>query len=225
MQSGKVWFQAEKDGVRRRLFKYTQKSFRIIPQMDRPKILDAGCGSGVSAVELAKSVDCEITCIDIDREMLDVLRKNVGEEGLEDRIKVIERSILDMDFPDESFDIILAEGSVYAIGFEKGLEEWKRFLRSGGYILLHDAQGNIEEKLKIISGCGYELLDYFLLDTDTWRDEYITPLEKLIARAQAEYDGDPEAAEMIDTARQEVNIFKTNPENNSSVCFAIKKND
>jgi cyclopropane fatty-acyl-phospholipid synthase-like methyltransferase len=220
---GKAWFQAEKDGIRRRLFKYTRRAFDRIPRPDRPRILDIGCGSGVSSVELAKMADCRITCIDIDREMLDVLRKRVAEEDLEQRIEVIELSISDMAFPDESFDIILAEGSIYAMGFEKSLREWKRFLKPGGFMVLHDSRSDVKEKLAAISACGYELPDYFLLGMDIWRDEYFSPLEKLIKRAEREYAGDLEVAGLVDTARGEVEIFNQNPVNNSSVCFVVKK--
>ena len=225
MSGGKAWFQSEKDRIRRRLYKYTEQAFRLVPRIEKPRILDIGCGSGVSAVELAKSVDCQLTCIDIDREMLDVLRGRAAEEGVADRIEVIEISLLDMGFPDESFDIILSEGSIFVTGFEKGLREWKRFLKPGGFMLLHDARGDIDEKIRVIAGCGYELLDYFLLDVDIWQDEYFTPLEMLINRAQEEYSDDPEAAELIDASRQEVNMFKTSPENNSSVCFVIRRGD
>jgi len=36
--------------------------------------------------------------------------------------------ILNMDFPDESFDIIWAEGSTFIIGFERALREWRRLI-------------------------------------------------------------------------------------------------
>lgn len=35
-------------------------------------------------------------------------------------------SMFEMPFTDESFDIIWAEGSIYLIGFERGLDEWRR---------------------------------------------------------------------------------------------------
>jgi ubiquinone/menaquinone biosynthesis C-methylase UbiE len=193
MSNGKTWFRAEKDLIRKRLFKYTRRAFEKIPRLEKPRILDAGCGSGVSAVELAKLADCKITCIDIDREMLELLRDKIRKEGLEDRIEAAELSILDMDFPENSFDIILAEGSVYAAGFGRALLDWKRFLKPGGFLVIHDSQSDIENKKIAVSACGYQMVNYFLLGSDIWRDEYFAPLENLVRQARQEFPFDAEA--------------------------------
>ena len=44
------------------------------------------------------------------------------------RLKVaeIEGSMLSLDYPDESFDLVWAEGSIFIIGFDQGLEDWRR---------------------------------------------------------------------------------------------------
>jgi len=47
-------FQVNKDLVRKRLLKYTRKASRMLPQIDRPRIPDIGCGFGVSTMELAR---------------------------------------------------------------------------------------------------------------------------------------------------------------------------
>jgi ubiquinone/menaquinone biosynthesis C-methylase UbiE len=223
MENAKEQFQAEKDAIRRRLCKYTRKAFQAIPRIERPRILDIGCGSGESTMELADICDGEFTCLDIDIEMLDVFAGKVDKAGLQDRVKIINKSMLDMDFPDESFDIIIAEGSINFVGFENGLKQWKRLLKPAGCMIIHDAQGDIEGKLKQISACGYDLLDYFKLDIDVWQDEYFTPLEKLVEEAGVKYAGDNEVAEKIREARQEIEMFRTDPENNCSVCFVIRK--
>ena len=44
----------KKDLVRKRLLKYTRKAFRMLSQMDKPRILDIGCGSGAPTLELAR---------------------------------------------------------------------------------------------------------------------------------------------------------------------------
>jgi hypothetical protein len=67
---------------------------------------------------------------------------------------------------DESFDIVWSEGFIFVIGFKKGLQEWKSLLRPGGFMMAHDERGNVKEKPKQISTCSYELLGYFMLDTD-----------------------------------------------------------
>ena len=132
--------------------------------------------------------------------------------------------MFDMDFPDESFDIIWSEGSIYAIGFERGLLEWRQFLKPGGFMVIHDERGNVKEKLEQIYNCGYELLGYFILGKETWWTEYFSPLEKLITESRTRYTDDSKILEEIHQAQEELDMFIKNPERNSSACFVIKRN-
>ena len=216
--------QVRKDKIRKRLLKYTRKAFRMLPQMNRPRILDIGCGSGIPTLELARLSQGEIIGIDIDQPALDKFTRKIKEAGLTDRVQAVNCSIFDMDFTDESFDTIWSEGSIYAIGFEKGLREWRRLLKPGGFIVVHDEQGNVREKLEQISNCGYELLGYFILSKETWWTEYFAPLEKLIAESQTSYADDPHTLEELSQAQRELEMFRHNPERNSSVYFVIQKN-
>jgi len=196
----------------------------MLPKLDKPRILDIGCGSGVPTMELARLGQGEVIGIDIDQPALDKLTKKIREAGFSNRVQAVNCSILDMVFPDESFDIIWSEGSIFVIGFKRGIQEWKRFLKPNGFMVIHDEKGNVEEKLEQISKCGYKLLGYFILSEDTWWTEYFAPLEKLIAKSQASYTRDPHTLEEINQAQRELEMFKHNPESNSSVCFVIQKN-
>jgi len=216
-------FQIKRDLVRKRLLKYTRKAFRMLPKLDKPYILDVGCGSGVPTMELARLSNGEIIALDVNQALLDLLTRKIEDAGLSDRVKAVNCSIFNMEFPDESFDIIWTEGSIYVIGFKRGLQEWKRFLKPNGFMVIHDEQGNVIHKLEQISSCGYELLGYFILSEDTWWAEYFAPLEKLIGESQIKYSGDPKALKEIHDAKRELDMFKKNPERNRSVFFVIKK--
>jgi ubiquinone/menaquinone biosynthesis C-methylase UbiE len=212
-----------RDKIRKRLLKYTRKAFRMLPQLDKARILDIGCGSGFPTLELARLSRGEVIGIDIDQPALDKFANKIKEAGLTDRVKAVNCSMLNLDFADESLDIIWSEGSISAIGFESGLREWKRFLKSGGFMVIHDEQGNIKEKLEQICNCGYELLGYFILSEDVWWKEYFAPLEKWIAESQTRYTDDPKVLEEFHQAQGELDMFKKHPERNRSVCFVIKK--
>lgn len=216
-------FQLDKELIREHLNTYTRKAFRMLPEMEKPRILDIGCGSGSPTLELARLSNGEIIGLDINQNLLDVLAEKAEKAGLSDRVKTTNCSIFDMEFPDESFDIIWAEGSIYVIGFERGLQEWKRFLKPNGFMVIHDEKGSITEKLEHISRCGYELLGYFTLDKDIWWAEYFAPLEKLICETQTKHANDPKALREIHNAQREIDMFKRNPESNSSVYFVIRK--
>lgn len=195
----------------------------MLPPLDKPRILDIGCGSGVPTLELARLSRGEVIGIDIDRKALDQFAGKIKEAGLANRVKAIYCSMLNMEFADESFDIIWSEGSISVIGFERGIREWKRFLKPGGFMVIHDEQGIINEKLEQVSNCGYELLGSFTLNEDVWWKEYFAPLEEWIAGSQARHTDDPRVLEEYRQAQGELDMFRRHPERNSSVYFVLKK--
>ncbi len=216
-------FEDGKDRVRARLCKYTRKAFKVLPKLDSPSILDIGCGSGVSTMELAKLCDGRILALDIDEHALNRLDAKIKKAGLSHRMKTLKRSMTDMDFPEQSFDIIWAEGSIYAVGFEKGLRDWARFLKPRGFLMVHDETGNLQEKLRKISSCGYDLIDYFILDQEVWWNEYCVPLQKLIDEMRPGCAGDSNALALIDQNQREIDMFKVTPEQYHSTCFIMRK--
>jgi len=193
--------------------------------MDKPRILDIGCGSGIPTLELARLSRGEVIGIDIDQPALDKFARQIREAGLTDQVQATNRSVLDMNFPDEHFDIIWSEGSIYAVGFERGLQEWRRFLRPGGFLVVHDEEADLKEKLEQISDCSYELLGYFTLSKETWWKEYFAPLEELIGESQAIHTDDPKVREELHRAQEELDTFKQHSERNSSVYFVMKKQE
>ncbi|MCK4580179.1 MAG: class I SAM-dependent methyltransferase, partial [Dehalococcoidia bacterium] len=185
--------------------------------------LDVGCGSGVPTMELARLSQGEIIGIDIHQPSLDRFTRKIEEAGLSGRVKALKRSMVDMDFPDGSFDIIWAEGSIGAIGFERGLKEWRRFLKPNGFLVVHDEVGNITEKLEQVSSCGYDLLEHFTLHQDTWWTEYYAPLEKRIKELRTKCIDNPKALAALDSDQRFIDIFKKNPGRYGSVFFVMEK--
>ena len=215
--------QRDKDLLREGLIKYTREAFQILPELDKPRILDVGCGSGIPTMELARLSNGQVTGLDINQPLLDILTRKIEKAGLSERVNTIQCSMFDMDFPDESFDIIWAEGSISVIGFKRGLKEWRRFIRPQGFLVVHDEIGNITEKLQQISSCGYDLLEYFTLHEDTWWIEYYAPLEKRINEIRIKHTNDPEVVVALDNDQRFIDIFKRNPRRHRSVFFIMKR--
>ncbi|MFC1871390.1 class I SAM-dependent methyltransferase, partial [Chloroflexota bacterium] len=206
----------------KRLLKYTRRAFRMLPQLDKPRILDIGCGSGVPTLELARLTGGEITGLDSDQGVIDILSGKIEKAGLSDRVKALKCSVFDMDFPPQSFDVIWAEGSISVVGFQEGLQEWRRYLKPGGFIAIHDEKGIIQRKLAQVSGCGYQLLGYFILNEDTWWTEYFAPIEKLIYETRTKYRDNPGVLKALHDAQWEVNVFKKDPTQNTSAFFVMR---
>jgi ubiquinone/menaquinone biosynthesis C-methylase UbiE len=212
----------QKDRIRKRLLKYTRKAFRMLPAMAQPRILDIGCGNGVPTLELARLSDGEITGLDRDQSLLDEVAQKAVKAGVADRVKIVRASMADMKFPGGHFDIIWAEGSIAALGFNRGLEEWRRFLKPGGFMEVHDEKGNVRRKLEQISNCGYRLLRWFIVDEGAWWVEYYAPLEKLIRESGIRYVHEPEVLEALRNDQRDIDMFKKNPGRFSSVFFVMK---
>lgn len=212
-----------KEHLREGLTKYTRKAYEMLPELNKPRILDIGCGSGASTIELARLCNGHIIGLDIDQPLLDKLRTKAEEAGFSNRVKTLKSSMFQMDFADESFDIIWSEGSIFIIGFEKGLKEWRRFVKPDGFLVVHDESKNTKKKLKQIPNCGYNLLECFSLPEDAWWVEYYGPLEQRIQELRTEYIDDMESLKLLDKEQDEIDMFKKYRESYGSVFFIMQK--
>lgn len=97
-------------------------------------ILDAGGGTGKWAIPIADK-GLEVLIYDISQKMLDVALKKAKQHGLENRIRVKQGDICDIDFPDGYFDFLLAEGDPisYCSDPDKAVGELYRVLKPGCY--------------------------------------------------------------------------------------------
>jgi len=212
-----------KDHFRENFNKYTRKAFQMLPKLEKPRILDIGCGSGVPTIELAKLSDGEIIGIDVNQSLLDKLNRKIEEEGFSSRVKTVKCSLFEIDFPDESFDIIWAEGSIWIIGFEKGLKEWNRLLKPNGFLVVHDEIKTVSNKLKKIPSCGYKLVDHFSLPEDAWWTKYCRPLEIRIKELHMKHKNNSDALKTLEKYQTEIDMVKRNPRENSSAFFVMQK--
>jgi len=203
-------YRIEKDHIRENLNKYTRKAFKLLPKLQNPHILDVGCGTGVPTIELAKISEGHVIGIDIDESSLNLLQRKIKETGLTNQMSVINGSILTMDFPEENFDIIWAEGSIFVIGFENSLKKWRRFLKPNGFLVIHDENKDKTKKLGSITKHGYSPIAQFELPDNLWWREYYIPLEKLIQEFRNKYPNDSLLNNELDKDQIEIDKCKSN---------------
>jgi ubiquinone/menaquinone biosynthesis C-methylase UbiE len=215
--------ELNKDTFRANLIKYTRKAFQMLPSMENPRILDVGCGTGVPTIELAKLSNGEIIGLDIDQTSLDKLDQSIKHAGLVDRVKTINCSMLEMDFPDESFDIIWSEGVLSRISFEKALKDWQRFLKPEGFLVIHEETRFIEKDLEKVPNCGYTLLGNFKLPRDAFWIEYYQPLQKRIDELRIKYANDADALSVLNNEQREIDSYRKNPGLHSSGFYLLQK--
>ena len=65
---------------------------------------------------------------------MDKLNERARSLNLSDKIITLEKSMDDLSFSEEEFDIIWSEGAIYNIGFQNGIKKWKNYLKTGGCI-------------------------------------------------------------------------------------------
>lgn len=224
--------------------KYTRKAFRMLPKIEKARILDIGCGPGGPTMELARLSDGPVIGLDIHQPFLDKLRQKIEEAGFSDRVQAIKGSMFEMNFDEESFDIIWSEGSIFVVGFEKGLKEWRRLLKPRGFLVVHEMTWlepdppreiedywkevypgikTIQEDLKSISQCGYKVIGHFPLPEDAWWEEYYTPLEESIQGLRKKYENDPKALAALDEEQREVDLYRKYSRWYGSVFYLMQK--
>jgi len=99
-----------------------------LPENKDAKILDAAGGTGRITLPLAR-MGYTVTLCDISPAMLNVAREKLKKEGLLGKLEILECDVRKLDFPDESFDLVICwDGTMEA---EK---ELIRVTKKGGMI-------------------------------------------------------------------------------------------
>ncbi len=106
-------------------------------------ILDAGCGTGQTSAFLAMEYNCQVTAIDHHPVMVEKAKQRFAREKLS--ISVTQGSIEDIPFPDQSFDIVVAESVTAFTNIQKTLHEYYRVLKPHGILI--DIDMTAEEQL------------------------------------------------------------------------------
>lgn len=121
---------------------WRKKVVRSVKNEKPSTILDIATGTGDLAIAMAKATHAKITGFDLSAGMLEVGRKKVTAEKLDDRIEMIQGDAENMPFSDNSFDVItVAFGVRNFENLTKGLDEIYRVLKPGGkFIILEFSQ-------------------------------------------------------------------------------------
>lgn len=110
----------------------------------RGRILDVGCGDGITALGVALRTGCEeLVAIDpfrgFDR-LPEILRANhLPADAIPKRVKYLGEDANFLPFADDSFDVVISWAAVehFAGGYLQALREMKRVLRPEGLLFIH----------------------------------------------------------------------------------------
>ena len=109
----------------------------VIEDLEIPpgaKVLEVGAGTGTSFP--AYPTHCEITGVDLAPDMLARARRKIQENGWT-HLKVMEMNALDLQFPDDTFDYVMAFHVVTVVPDPvRMIAEAKRVCKPGGKIVI-----------------------------------------------------------------------------------------
>jgi DNA-binding transcriptional MerR regulator/SAM-dependent methyltransferase len=212
----------------------------------KPRVLDIGCGSGMQTQLLARELGTRILAIDNHRPVLDRLARAAAEQGLD--IETRELSMIDMPFGKDSFDLLWSEGSIFIIGLERGLKDFRTFLRPGGYLAftemcwfaddpLDDPPVEIKayfdrvypeirsaEKVRRLAvAAGYQLIESFDLPDSAWWEDYYRPMLERIGELRVKNSGMPEAEALYAECKLEAEMFRLYSKHYGYTFFVLRK--
>ena len=103
------------------------------------RILDIGCGLGGPAFEMANTFGADVVGIDLEAPLIKRAPEAATQLGLQDRCKFHTVKAGSIDFPNQSFDIVVSSGAITQVKDKAGIfGECYRLLKPGGYLTCYD---------------------------------------------------------------------------------------
>jgi SAM-dependent methyltransferase len=111
----------------------TRKLVELCQIEKSDQVLVVGSGNGVSAIKIHEYTGCRVTGIDLSQDMV--------ERALEKHEPEVEFQVGDaenLNFPDETFDVVISESVTGFTNKDMSLPEYYRVLRTGGHVGLNE---------------------------------------------------------------------------------------
>jgi SAM-dependent methyltransferase len=209
------------------------------------QVADIGCGTGGQTLTLAQEMNAQVTAIDIFPEFLEALNSRAEQRGLTHKIETMTKSMDDLPFPEEKFDIIWSEGAIYNIGFENGIKKWKEYLKTGGYLAVseitwitnsrpkeieafwhaeYERIDTASNKIKILEANDYTLAGYFYLQQESWLENYYLPIEQEFDDFLVRNDHSLMAKQVVQQYKDEIALYHKFKDYYSYGFYVARKN-
>ena len=223
----------------------TLKALSFVDNLsDKSIIADIGCGTGGQTMVLAQHAPGRITGLDLFPGFIDKFNSNCRKLNFQDRVTGVIGSMDNIPFQNEELDLIWSEGAIYNIGFERGINEWRKYLKTGGYIAVSEASwftenrpseindfwmriyqeiDTIPNQVAKIQKAGYIPVACFILPENCWTKNFYETLvvaqEKLIEK----YKGNKTVEEYIALEHYEAELYHKYKEFYGYTFFIAKK--
>lgn len=174
----------------------TTQALKFIDNLnDSSRIADIGCGTGGQTMILAQNAPGKVTAVDVSEEYIRILNTNAERLNLQNKVHGIVGSMDKLPFHEEEFDLLWSEGAIYNIGFERGLIEWRKYLKKGGYLAItentwftterpaeiqkfwqkaYSEIDTISNKVAQMQKAGYMPVAMFVLPDNCWLEHFFS---------------------------------------------------
>jgi SAM-dependent methyltransferase len=149
-----------------------------------------------------------------------------------------------LPFKNEELDLIWSEGAIYNIGFERGINEWRKFLKPGGYIAVSEVSwftekrpaeidnywqdaypeiDTIANKVALMQKAGYVPVAVFVLPENCWIENFYVPQIPAQDIFLKKHAGNKTAEKFIVNERREAELYRKYKEYYGYVFYIGKK--
>jgi len=223
----------------------TIKALSFIDNLSNQSLIaDIGCGSGGQTMVLAQHTPGNITGIDLFPVFIDLFNRNAENLDLQGRVNGQVYSMDNLPFREGELDLMWSEGAIYNIGFEHGLNEWKKFLKTGGYIAVSEVSwftnerpaeidefwmdaypeiDTIHNKVGQMQAAGYIPVATFVLPESCWTEHFYIPQEAAQNVFLEKHVGNGAAFDFIENQRYEQRLYEKYKEYYGYVFYIGKK--
>ena len=156
-----------------------ERALAHIRELDEPRVLDVGTGTGAIALAIADEVPgAQVTAMDVSEEALALARENLDLTGINGRVRLVEHD-LTSGLGDHDFDLVVSNppyvepdelptlqpevrdweprvALVASAATEKLASAAREALRPGGWLVLETAAGAGDRVERLLSELGFE---------------------------------------------------------------------
>ena len=170
--------------------------YKLVNLEEVQSVLDVATGTGIVAIEVAKTLGNEgkVIGMDFSPKMLERCQAKISALGLEN-IELILTDVDDLDYPAQSFDVIFCSSAIVLFrDVIKVLNQWFNWLKPHGCIafsVYSESSFFTPTVMKVTSESGYQLPNFHLLmGTQAKCETVLTNIGYSIERFETEQLGE-----------------------------------